>query len=256
MKKYPINLTDKQWQVIKNMLDPKERFRKYSIRRVFEGILYLVKTGVQWRMIPVAYAPWQTLYYYFCKWKKDGVIEEVFDYIRGVRRKTNKRKPSPSVGIIDSRSVKTSHHCDGAKGIDGNKKIKGRKEHIVVDTLGIPIAVKVHPANKHDSKGASEVFEAMRYKFPDLRLIYADGGYRGEEVKIAAKQKLSCDLEVVTRSEQCSSRFKPLPKRWIVERTFSWFENFRRLTIDYEFYAESHEAMVMLASIFILLKKF
>lgn len=140
MHKYPTNLTDKQWQVIKNMLDPKERFRKYSLRSVFDGILYIVKTGVQWRMLPSDFAPWQTVYYYFSKWKNEGLLEEIFNTLRGIVRCLSGREESPSLGIIDSRSVRTSHHADGQRGIDGNKKIKGRKEHIVVDTLGLPFA--------------------------------------------------------------------------------------------------------------------
>ena len=175
MHKYPTNLTDKQWQVIKNMLDPKERFRKYSLRSVFDGILYIVKTGVQWRMLPSDFAPWQTVYYYFSKWKNEGLLEEIFDTLRGIVRRLSGREESPSLGIIDSRSVRTSHHIDGQRGIDGNKKIKGRKEHIVVDTLGLPMSVRVHPANVHDSVGAEEVFESMRYKFPRLKRILADG---------------------------------------------------------------------------------
>ena len=240
MHKYPTNLTDKQWQVIKNMLDPKERFRKYSLRSVFDGILYIVKTGVQWRMLPSDFAPWQTVYYYFSKWKNEGLLEEIFDTLRG---------------IVRSRSVRTSHHIDGQRGIDGNKKIKGRKEHIVVDTLGLPMSVRVHPANVHDSVGAEEVFESMRYKFPGLKRILADGGYRGETVRNTVMRLLHCDLDVVLRSDKRTDRFVPMPKRWIVERTFSWLENFRRLTIDYEYRADTHEAMLHIAAIKLFLNK-
>ena len=141
----------------------------------FDGILYIVKTGVQWRMLPSDFAPWQTVYYYFSKWKNEGLLEEIFDTLRGIVRRLSGREESPSLGIIDSRSVRTSHHADGQRGIDGNKKIKGRKEHIVVDTLGLPMSVRVHPANVHDSVGAEEVFESMRYKFPGLKRILADG---------------------------------------------------------------------------------
>ena len=215
------------------MLDPKERFRKYSLRSVFDGILYIVKTGVQWRMLPSDFAPWQTVYYYFSKWKNEGLLEE----------------------IIDSRSVRTSHHIDGQRGIDGNKKIKGRKEHIVVDTLGLPMSVRVHPANVHDSVGAEEVFESMRYKFPGLKRILADGGYRGETVRNTVMRLLHCDLDVVLRSDKRTDRFVPMPKRWIVERTFSWLENFRRLTIDYEYRADTHEAMLYIAAIKLFLNK-
>ena len=255
MHKYPTNLTDKQWQVIKNMLDPKERFRKYSLRSVFDGILYIVKTGVQWRMLPSDFAPRQTVYYYFSKWKNEGLLEEIFDTLRGIVRRLSGRTESPSLGIIDSRSVRTSHHIDGQRGIDGNKKIKGRKEHIVVDTLGLPMSVRVHPANVHDSVGAEEVFESMRYKFPGLKRILADGGYRGEAVRNTVKRLLRCDLDVVLRSDKHTDRFLPMPKRWIVERTFSWLENFRRLTIDYEYRADTHEAMLQVAAIKLFLNK-
>ena len=123
MHKYPTNLTDKQWQVIKNMLPPKERFRKYSLRSVFDGILYIVKTGVQWRMLPSDFAPWQTVYYYFSKWKNEGLLEEIFDTLRGIVRRLSGRAESPSLCIIDSRSVRTSHHIDGQREIDVSNRL-------------------------------------------------------------------------------------------------------------------------------------
>lgn len=148
------------------MLDPKERFRKYSLRSVFDGILYIVKTGVQWRMLPSDFAPWQTVYYYFSKWKNEGLLEEIFDTLRGIVRRLSGRAESPSLGIIDSRSVRTSHHIDGQRGIDENKKIKGRKEHIVVDTLGLPMSVRVHPANVHDSVGGGRGVRIHEIQIP------------------------------------------------------------------------------------------
>ena len=169
------------------------------------------------------------------QWKNEGLLEEIFYTLRGIVRRLSGREESPSLGIIDSRSVRTSHHIDGQRGIDGNKKIKGKKEHIVVDTLGLPMSVRVHPANFHDSVGAEEVFESMRYKFPRLKRILADG--------------------IVLRSDKQADKFVPLPKRWIVERTFSWLENFRRLTIDYEYRADTHEAMMHIAAIKLFLNK-
>ena len=130
-------------------------------------------------MLPSDFAPWQTAYYYFRKWKLEGVFEEVMDVLHSLIRKQAGRQESPSLGIIDSRSVKTSHHVDSKRGIDGNKKVKGRKEHIVVDTLGLPLAVAIHEANLHDSKGTPQVIEKLAYKFPRLVKILADGGYRG-----------------------------------------------------------------------------
>ena len=153
------------------------------------------------------------------------------DTIHSLARRIVGREESPSMGIIDSRSVKTSHHVDSDRGIDGNKKVKRRKEHIVVDTLGLPMAVAVHEANLHDSKGAPKVIEKVADKFGWV-------------------------VEVVLRPDECPSKFCVIPKRWIVERTFSWLENFRRLTIDYEYLAETAEAMVQLACVQIMLNRF
>lgn len=159
MDQYSTNLTDKQWQVIEKIINPQVRHRRHSLRDIMNAIFYINKTGCQWRMLPSGFATWQTVYYYFRKWKLEGVIEDIMDTLHALVRKGLGREESPSMGIIDSRSVKTSHHVDSDRGIDGNKKVKGRKEHIVVDTLGIPMAVAVHQANLHDSKGAPMVIE-------------------------------------------------------------------------------------------------
>ena len=180
MSDYPTNLTEKQWQVIKNIVEPQERNRKSSLREIVNGIFYVNKSGCQWRMLPSDFAPWQTVYYYFRKWKLEGVWEELLNVLHAKARKSVGKEESPSLAIIDSRSVKTSHHVDTDRGIDGNKKIKGRKEHIVVDTLGLPMAIKVHEANIHDSKGAKPTIENLAYKFPRLSKILADGGYQGD----------------------------------------------------------------------------
>ena len=182
-------------------------------------------------------------------------MKEIMDTLHSLVRKMAGREESPSMGIIDSRSVKTSHHADSDRGIDGNKKVKGRKEHIVVDTLGIPMAVAVHEANLHDSKGAPKVLEKLEYKFPRLRKILADGGYQGTLGDWVAR-KFGWVVEVVLRPNECPSKFQVIPKRWIVERTFSWLENFRRLTIDYEFLAETAETMVQVACIQMMLNKY
>ncbi len=221
MSQYSTNLTDKQWQVIEKIINPQERQRKRPRREIMNTILYINRTGFQWRMLPSDFAPCQTVYYYFRKWKLEGVIENIMDTIHSLVRRIIGREESPSMGIIDSRSVKTSHHVDSDRGIDGNKKIKGRKEHIVVDTLGIPMAVAVHEANPHDSKGAPKVIEKLEYKFPRLRKIIADGGYQGSLGDWVAK-KFGWVVEVVLRPDECPSKFQVLPKRWIVERTVSW----------------------------------
>lgn len=255
MSNYPTNLTEKQWQVIKNIVDPQERSRKKSLREILNGIFYINKSGCQWRMLPSDFAPWQTVYYYFRKWKLEGVWDELLNVLHTKARRSVGKEESPSLGIIDSRSVKTSHHVDTDRGIDGNKKIKGRKEHIVVDTLGLPMAIKVHEANIHDSKGAMPTLENLAYKFPRLSKILADGGYQGD-LSAWVKKEFGWDLEVVLRPKESPKKFNVIPKRWIVERTFSWLENYRRLTIDYEFLTETAEAMVSIAFIQIILNRF
>ena len=162
-------------------------------------------------------------------------------------RKQGGKKCSPSVGLIDSQSVKTTRIGGEARGYDGCKKIKGRKRHIITDTNGWLLSVVVHAANEHDSQTGFAVMETLQYRFDRMQKIYADGGYRGELIE-NVKQKLQWDMEITLRTDK-ESGFKPLPRRWIIERTFSWLENFRRLAKDYEYTVSSSVAMVYLAFI-------
>ena len=198
--------------------------------------------------------PWQTVYFYFRKWKLEGVFEQLMHHLRDSVRKAFGRAMSPSIGLIDSRSVRTSHHIGSSEyGIDGGKKVKGRKEHIIVDTLGLPMAVKVHAANIHDSIGAVQPIKQLQYIFPRLKKIIADGGYRGKLVDIV--KDLGWELSVVFRTDEPSKKFQVIPLRWIVERTFAWIENYRRMTTDYEYKAESAEAMLQITFCQIMLRK-
>jgi len=206
MINYPSDLTDKQWQVIKNILETKSRKRKHSLRDMLNAMIYLTKTGSQWRMLPKDFGPWQTVYFYFRKWKLEGVFEELMHVLRQAVRKIKGKEISSSIGLIDSRSVRTSHRIDSKEyGIDGGKKIKGRKEHIIVDTLGQPMAVRVHAANIHDSLGAVDTIELLKYKFPRLKKIIADGGYRGKLVDVV--KEFGWDLSVVFRPNESSKKF-------------------------------------------------
>ena len=138
-------------------------------------------------MLPKDFAPWNTIYYYYRKWKNNGFIEEVYETLRDTIRQQNGRDQSPSLGLIDSRSVKTSRNGGVARGIDGGKKIKGRKQHIITDTLGLILVVVIHAANIHDSKGAVDVISNLRGRFPKLKKIVADGGYRRELIENVKK---------------------------------------------------------------------
>ena len=255
MSQYSTNLTDKQWQVTEKILDPHHRKRKYPLRETMNAIMYLVKTGCQWRMLPKDFPPYNTVFYYFNKWKLEGVFDELMDRLHVIVRKLTGREDTPGLGIIDSRSVKSSHHVDSDRGIDGNKKIKGRKEHIVVDTLGLPMEIVVHEANIHDSVGAHTVIDSMRGCFPRLKKILADGGYKGQKLIDDARTKLGAEFKVVLRPDESSKKFSVLPLRWIVERSFSWLENFRRIAMDYEFYSDTGVAMVQLAFCWLMYNK-
>lgn len=253
MKNYPSDLTDNQWQVIKNMVDT-GRKRKYGLRGIVNAIMYITKSGCQWRMLPVGFAPWQSVYYYFVKWKRDGLIEEIHDYLVSKLRVKLNKNPLPSVGIIDSQSSKTINICQDNIGYDGGKKIKGRKRHIVVDTLGLLLSVVIHSATTHDSKGAEQVLEELKNKYlSGIIKIFADGGYRGELIE-RVRLRFGWILEIVKRND--TSHFRILPKRWIVERTFAWISFQRRTSKDYERLSESSIAFIHLSMIRLMLNKF
>jgi len=250
-KLYPTDLTDTQWNTIVQFLDD-NRKRKYSLRYILNAIFYLNKTGCHWRMLPKDLPNWKLVYYYFCKWKADGTIEEIHESLRVKVRKKYGKNESPSLAIIDSQSVKMSRQRGIAKGIDGGKNVKGRKRHIIVDSLGLILAIVVHAANEHDSKAAIKTIHELKYRFPRLSKIMADAGYRGE-LTDKVKDLFGWTLQVVLRKD--SKKFEILPKRWIVERTFSWFESYRRLSKDFECLPETSQAMIRITSIKIMLNK-
>ncbi len=252
MKNYPTNLTEHQWQII-NKIQNDQRKRKHNLQDIWNAIFYVLKTGCQWRMLPKDFAPWNTVYYYYRQWKNNGLIEEVHEVLRNMVRQKAGREESPSAACIDSRSVKTSRSGGVARGIDGGKKVKGRKQHIITDTLGLLLVVVVHAANIHDSQAAYDVIGRLRGRFNRLVKIFADGGYRGELVE-KIKKSFNWMIDIVLRSDSKKS-FEVLPKRWIVERTFAWFESYRRLSKDYEFLTDTSETMIQLAMIRLMLNR-
>lgn len=179
MRNYPTDLTDSQWQFIGKLLND-QRKRTHSLRDVWNAIIYLVKSVCWWRMLPHDYPHWSAVYYYFKKWKENGLFEEVLAYLNERERKLHKKKSSASVSIIDSQSVKVGHTCCGDIGYNAGKRIKGCKRRIVTDTLGCLLLVLVHGANVQDRNGIKRVLPLLKYKFlGSIKAIIADNGYSG-----------------------------------------------------------------------------
>lgn len=250
---YPTDLTDSQWKVIEDILND-QRKRKYSLRYILNGIFYLKKTGCQWRMIPKEYPPHESCYYYFRKWKFDGTWKKINKAMVELFRVKNKKEASPSVGIIDSQSVKCSEWGVLEKGFDGKKQVNGRKRHIVVDSLGCILAVIVHAANQHDSKGAVPLLkELFDHKYNRLVKIIGDKAYCGVIRQIAAICYGWC-IQVFELPQ--IKKFVVIPQRWKVERNFAWCNWDRRLSKDYECDTSSSQTMVYISNIHRLLRKF
>jgi putative transposase len=254
-KPYPSDLTDEQWAQLKPHLPPRHERgapRRVNLREVLNALLYLSRTGGQWRMLPHDLPPWATVYYYFSHWRDDGTWERLNRELRIEVRLSVGKDPDPSAAILDSQSVKASAMSD-ARGYDAGKKVSGIKRHLLVDTLGLVLCVLVLTANIQDRDGARTLLAKVKGQFPRLRKIWADGGYTGTLVDWV-KSLCGWVLEIVKRSDGAKG-FEVLPHRWIVERTFGWFNWTRRLSKDYERLAASGEAMVYLAMLPLMTKR-
>lgn len=252
--RYTSDLTDAQWQLIAYCF-PKPsktgRPREHSYRELLDAILYLVKTGCQWRNLPESFAPWRTVYHYLRQWQRTGLVVRLHGHVREQVRLMAGRKRHASAGILDSQSVKSTESSN-ARGYDAGKKVNGRKRHILVDTLGLILLALVLPANIQDRDGARQLLTAFFGQPTRRRVkhIWADGGYAGALVAWA-QQLWRCTVEIVKRTERHT--FKVLPRRWVVERTFGWLGRYRRLNRDYERQAQTGETMIYLAMIRLML---
>jgi putative transposase len=255
--RYRSDLTDAEWKQVKPIFD-RFRFNKHHPRDVLNAIFYLLKTGCQWRMLPAHFPPWQTVYHHFRKWTRIGLLARLCHRVRRAARVAAGRKPSPSAAVIDTQSVDTARQGGPQRGRDPSKKVTGRKRHVIVDTLGLLLAVVVHPANEHDSQSAPSVLKKLLGKVPRLEVIFADSGYEGLPGGLVWRC-FRWLIEIVKPqeedSQEQSSGFDPLPRRWVIERTFGWFETYRRLNKDYEFHPETAEAMVQTAMTRLMLRR-
>ena len=255
---YPSDLTEAEWRKVKPLLPKAKSFgrpRVHDPHEILNAIFYVLRSGGSWRLLPRDYAPWQTVYGYFRRWTREGLIEKVHERLREALRRAEGRRGCPSAAVLDSQSVRTPDQA-GERGYDAGKKIKGRKRHLLVDTLGLLLAVKVTPANVQDREGARTLLSACYFLYHWLACIWADSGYSGQLVAwVKALRPFGrLHLEIVRRGAAVKG-FKLLPKRWIVERTFGWLVKSRRLRLDYEVKTAHSEAMIQLAMIRLMLKR-
>ncbi len=246
---YPSDVTDEQWEVLQPLLPtPKPVGRPPLDRRqVVNGILYVVRTGCQWRQLPRDFPKWKSVYTVFRRWRISGQWQQIHDRLREQVRDSVGKQPTPSVAIVDSQSIRTAEGGE-FRGYDAGKKITGRKRHIAVDTLGMIMMVVVHAANWQDYDGAALLISQLKRPFQRLLVIFADSAYGRVGLPDWVKSTYGWILQTVLRPVGVKG-FVVLPKRWIVERTFAWLARYRRHSKDYERNIENSEAMIHIAMI-------
>ena len=264
---YPSDLSDAEWALLEPLLASLERRGrppKWSTRRIADAVFYLLRSGCAWRMLPREYPPWQTVYYHIRKWRRDGRLQQAHDRLRATVRESECRDRDPSGAVLDSQVVKTTGVGGPECGYDGAKRLSGRKRHLLVDTGGLVLSARVHAASLHDRDGSQGLLtDELKKELPQLKLVWADGAYTNEFRRWAEEER-GWRVEVPYHRnrqlwryglEEKPRGFRVLPRRWVVERTFAWLGQARRLAKDYERLPETAVAMIYWAMSRIMLRR-
>ncbi|MEV7797423.1 IS5 family transposase [Streptomyces sp. NPDC087512] len=246
---YRSDVSDARWALIEPIFaawrarrtGPGTAARVHDLREIVNAILYVNRTGIPWEYLPHDFPPHKTVYDYYAKWEADGTTQQVHDLLRDKTRRAHGGSTQPTAARIDAQSVKTSANvAETSQGIDAGKKIKGRKRHVVTDTLGLVLAVLVTAASVHDTTSGKLLLDDLAAAHPTVSKVWADGGYQSSVLNHGAG--LGIDVEVVQRPR--TKGFEPLPKRWMIERTFGWLMQHRRLARDYEALPQRSRTMI------------
>lgn len=248
---YLTDLTDAQKEYIRGTILMENWRSKYDFFLILDAIVYVDVSGCQWRMLPAEYPKWQTVYYYFRRWGAMDAFSELEDVLVRELRLRRGESATPTIGAIDSASTRSALPRS-QKGVDGNKKVKGVKRNIITDKDGDILEATTTTANVHDSRSAYALVALLVTAYPWIKRIYADRGYRGRFID---EVKRDFDIDVEITHSNYSGRFVPARKRWVVERTFAWLDNFRRLCRNYEETTDSANEMLMVAAVILSLRK-